>query len=88
MWKRAYNPDFIYGEFAIIRNQSGLNFKVVEYDHFRMSAGLPSFVLSVTEWIERTDTICKIVNNGYHGITFAHKDKAAATIEYCSNYAI
>ena len=25
------------------------NFKVVEFDHFRMQAGLPSFVMSVSE---------------------------------------
>jgi len=28
------------------------NFKVVEFDHFRMQADLPSFVMSVSEWIE------------------------------------
>ena len=31
------------------------NFKVVEFDHFRMQAGLPSFVMSVSEWIEKTN---------------------------------
>lgn len=25
IWEKVYNPDFNYGEFAIIRNQSGLN---------------------------------------------------------------
>ncbi|MBE6263231.1 MAG: KilA-N domain-containing protein [Prevotella sp.] len=25
MWERIYNPNFNYGEFATIRNQSGLN---------------------------------------------------------------
>ena len=25
IWERMYNPDFNYGEFAIIRNQAGLN---------------------------------------------------------------
>ncbi len=29
------------------------NFKVVEFDHFKMSAGLPSFVLSLGKWIEK-----------------------------------
>ena len=29
IWEKVYNPDFNYGEFAIIRNQSGLNsFKI------------------------------------------------------------
>jgi hypothetical protein len=29
------------------------NFKVVESDHFKMQAGLPNFVLSASEWIEK-----------------------------------
>ena len=28
-------------------------FKVVEFDHFKSQAGLPSFVLSVSEWIDK-----------------------------------
>jgi hypothetical protein len=26
----------------------------VEFDHFKMQAGLPTFVLSISEWIEKT----------------------------------
>lgn len=33
------------------------NFKVVESDHFKMQAGLPNFVLSVSEWIDKTNAI-------------------------------
>ena len=33
-----------------------VNFKVVEFDHFKMQAGLPSFVLSVSD-IDLCDTI-------------------------------
>ena len=33
------------------------NFKVVEFDHFRMLVGLPSFVMSVSEWIEKTNAL-------------------------------
>jgi len=40
-WEMIHNPDF----------------KVVEFDHFRKQAGLPSFVLSASEWIESTDAI-------------------------------
>ena len=52
------------------------NFKVVEFDHFRMSAGLPSFVLSASEWIERTNAVGIIVKKGRYGGTYAHKDIA------------
>ncbi|KGE14243.1 KilA domain-containing protein [Sphingobacterium deserti] len=39
-------------------------FKVVESDHFKMQSGLPNFVLSVSEWIEKTDAIGIIVKKG------------------------
>ena len=41
------------------------NFKVVEFDHFRMQAGLPNFVMSVSEWIEKTNAIGIIVKKWY-----------------------
>ncbi|MCD6432854.1 MAG: KilA-N domain-containing protein, partial [Sulfurimonas sp.] len=59
-WEGLYNP----------------NFKVVEFDHFKMSAGLPSFVLSPGKWIEKTDAIGIVVKAGRYGGTYAHKDIA------------
>jgi hypothetical protein len=52
------------------------DFKVVESDHFKMQAGLPNFVLSASEWIERTSAIGIIVRKGKYGGTYAHKDIA------------
>lgn len=52
------------------------NFKVVEFDHFKTQAGLPSFVLSVSEWIEKTNAIGIIVKKGKYGGTYAYKDIA------------
>ena len=52
------------------------NFKVVEFDHFRMRAGLPNFVLSVSEWIEKTCAIGLIVKKGKYGGTHAFRDIA------------
>ncbi len=72
-WLRnRYTIEFL-GTWEIIHNP---NFKVVEFDHFRMSAGLPSFVLSASEWIERTNAIGIIVKKGRYGGTYAHKDIA------------
>ena len=51
-------------------------FKVVEFDHFRMSAGLPSFVLCASEWIERTNAVGIIVKEGRYGGPYTHKDIA------------
>ena len=59
-WEQLYNADF----------------KVVEFDHFKMQAGLPSFVISVSEWIEKTNAIGIYVKNGKYGGTYAHKDIA------------
>ena len=59
-WEMIHNPDF----------------KVVEFDHFKMQAGLPSFVLSCSEWIEKTNAIGIIVKKGRYGGTYAHKDVA------------
>lgn len=72
-WLRnRYTIEFL-GTWEVIHNP---DFKVVEFDHFRMSAGLPSFVLSASEWIERTNAIGIIVKKGRYGGTYAHKDIA------------
>lgn len=52
------------------------NFKVVEFDHFKSQAGLPSFVLSPGAWIEATNAIGLIVKLGKYGGTYAHRDIA------------
>lgn len=49
---------------------------MVEFDHFKSQAGLPSFVLSVSEWIEKTNAIGISVKKGKYGSTFTHKDIA------------
>lgn len=59
-WEQIHNPDF----------------KVVEFDHFRMQAGLTSFVLSPGKWIETTNAIGIVVKSGRYGGTYAHKDIA------------
>ena len=72
-WLRnRYTIEFL-GTWEQIHNP---NFKVVEFDHFRRQAGLPSFVLSVSEWIEQTNAVGIIVKKGRYGGTYAHKDIA------------
>ena len=72
-WLRNRNTLEFLGTWEQIYNA---NFKVVEFDHFRKSAGLPSFVLSASEWIEQTNAIGIIVKKGRYGGTYAHKDIA------------
>lgn len=72
-WLRnRYTIEFL-GTWEQINNP---NFKVVEFDHFKSQAGLPSFVLSVSEWVEKTNATGIIVKKGKYGGTYAHKDIA------------
>jgi hypothetical protein len=72
-WIRTrYTIEFL-GTWEMIHNP---HFKVVEFDHFRMQAGLPNFVMSVSEWIEKTNAIGIIVKKGRYGGTYAFKDIA------------
>ena len=43
---------------ASAERESGISypcFKVVEFDHFKSEAGLPTFTMSVSDWIEKTE---------------------------------
>lgn len=60
IWEQVNNPDFNYGEFATIRNKSGLN----------------NFKISVKEFAERTNAIGLQAKAGRYGGTYAHKDIA------------
>ena len=70
--RNRYTIEFL-GTWEMIHNP---NFKVVEFDHFKMQAGLPSFVLSASEWIEKTGAIGLVVKKGRYGGTYAYKDIA------------
>lgn len=59
-WETLYNP----------------NFKVVEFDHFKREAGLPTFTMSVGSWVEKTNAVGIISKAGRYGGTYAHKDIA------------
>ncbi len=60
IWERLNNPDF----------------NPVEFDGFRMRAGLNSFTLTPKQWIEGTAAIGIVSRPGRYGGTFAHKDIA------------
>ncbi len=59
-WESMFNPNFNYGEFAIIKSSAGLN----------------SFKISVKEWQERTNAIGIVAKAGRYGGTYAHRDIA------------
>lgn len=72
-WLRTRTTLEFLGTWEIMYNP---NFKVVEFDHFRTGAGLPTFTLSAKEWISKTNAIGMYVQAGRYGGTYAHKDIA------------
>lgn len=60
IWEAVNNPNFNYGEFAIIKSQAGLN----------------SYKISVKEWTEKTNAIGLKATAGRYGGTYAHTDIA------------
>ena len=60
IWEKINNPDFNYGEFAVIKSQAGLN----------------NYKISVKEWVKKTNAIGLKATAGRYGGTYAHKDIA------------
>ena len=60
IWEEMYNPNFNSPEFEGIKNAAGLN----------------RFILSVKQWIGKTNSIGIIAKAGRYGGTYAHKDIA------------
>ncbi|MAU00674.1 MAG: DNA-binding protein [Anaerolineaceae bacterium] len=60
IWEEIYNPDFNSLEFEGIKNQAGLN----------------RFILSVKQWVTKTNAIGIVAKAGRYGGTYAHKDIA------------
>ncbi len=60
IWEKIYNPDFNSLEFEGIKNQAGLN----------------RFILSVKQWVAKTNSKGIVAKAGRYGGTYAHKDIA------------
>ena len=60
IWEEMYNPNFNSPEFEGIKNSAGLN----------------RFILSVKQWVEKTNSRGIIAKAGRYGGTYAHKDIA------------
>ena len=70
IWEEMYNPDFNSLEFEGIKNEAGLN----------------RFVLSVKQWVEKTNSIGIVAKAGRYGRTYAHKDIAFEFASWISPY--
>ena len=60
IWEKINNKNFNYPEFGAIEREAGTN----------------RFIMSVGQWIKRTNAIGLIVKAGRYGGTYAHKDIA------------
>lgn len=60
LWESLHNPDF----------------KPLEFEGFRMQAGLNAFTLSPTKWINAVNAIGIVSKSGRYGGTYAHSDIA------------
>lgn len=60
IWEKINNSNFNYSEFGVIEQNAGTN----------------RFMMSVGQWIERTQATGMLVKAGRYGGTFAHKDIA------------
>jgi len=72
-WVRNRNTLEFLGIWEQIHNPG---FNSVEFDGFRMKAGLNSFTLTPKQWIERTGAKGIVSKAGRYGGTFAHRDIA------------
>mgnify|MGYP000915487026 FL=1 len=72
-WMRNRNTIEYLGIWEKLNNP---HFKPLEFEGFKNKAGLNSFVLTPSQWIETTRAIGLVSRRGRNGGTFAHKDIA------------
>jgi hypothetical protein len=72
-WIRNRNTVEYLGIWETINNP---DFNPVEFDGFRINAGLNSFGMTPKQWIDKTGAIGIISKSGRYGGTYAHSDIA------------
>lgn len=72
-WLRNKNTIEFLGVWEIMYNS---NFNSTEFEGIKNQAGTNRFLLSVKQWIEKTNSIGIIAKAGRYGGTYAHKDIA------------
>jgi hypothetical protein len=80
-WMRNRNTLEFLGVWEQLHNP---NFKPVEFDRFRSEAGLNSFTMSPTKWIEGVNAIGIVSKSGRYGGTYAHSDIAMSFATWIS----
>lgn len=72
-WMRNKNTIEFLGIWEQLNNE---NFNMVEFDHIRKESGTNRFLMSVSQWVEKTRAVGVMSKSGRYGGTYAHKDIA------------
>ncbi len=72
-WMRNRNTLEFIGLWEILNNE---NFNRVQFDTFKMEAGLNRFTMTPQKWIESTNAKGIVSKSGRYGGTYAHSDIA------------
>lgn len=78
-WLRNRNTIEFLGLWEQLNNK---DFKPIEFDGFRKEAGLNSFTMSPTKWINSTNAVGIISKAGRYGGTYAHQDISKNKISF------
>ena len=80
-WLRNRSTVDFLGAWETIHNAS---FNPLEFEGIRNQTGLSTFVLSVSDWVEKTNAIGMRAKTGRYGGTFAHRDIAFEFLSHLS----
>lgn len=82
-WLRNKNTIEFLG---IWEDMYNLNFNSPEFEGIKIEAGLNRFILSVKQWVKKTNSIGIVAKAGRYGGTYAHKDIAFEFASWVSPY--
>ena len=80
-WLRTRSTVSFLGAWEVLYNPS---FNVLNFEDIKSQTGEATYVLTATDWIERTGAIGIRSKTGRYGGTFAHKDIAFEFLSYLS----
>jgi KilA-N domain len=80
-WLRTRSTVSFLGAWEMLHNAG---FNVLNFEDIKNRTGEPTFVLTATDWIEKTGAIGIRSKTGRYGGTFAHKDIAFEFLSYLS----
>ena len=81
-WMRTRHTVDFLGVWEKINNSS---FNPLEFEGFKEKAGLNSFILTPSRWIEKTNAIGFVVKKGRYGGVYAHKHIALSFASWISS---